>query len=486
MPTAAATNDNATAISAALPQGLLKALAAALPAEAVLTGDSVDARYSEAQGDKKGIQPLLVLRPKTTAEVSTALSICNAHGQRLVTQGGRTGLSSSARVCEGEAVLSLERMTALDPVDSDAGTIIVDAGVALQTLQEAADAAGLMFGVDIGARGSATVGGNVATNAGGIRVLRYGMYRAQILGLEAVLADGTVLSSLKGLAKDNSGYDLNQLFIGSEGTLGVVTRACLKLHPKPLYESNAFCALPSVEAAITLLSRLRSAMGPMLSAFEIIFPAVYESALRFSGKQRPVQATGDVYVLAEIQGTKAEVDNERFAEALIQACEDEIVSDVTVSQSPREFRAIWELREACSHYISSCSNMVGCDISVALREMPGFLSSADIAVRTADENASFNVFGHLGDGNLHYIVGTEKPDAVTDAILSCVQAANGSISAEHGIGLDKKQWLHLCRSDAEIAAMRRLKAAFDPNGILNTGRIFDMPAQQPPEKDAQA
>lgn len=474
MMTAPANNDNALANSG-LDEGLIAALRAVLPPEALLTGDDIDARYREAHGETKGAQPLFVLRPATTEQVSAALKLCNQYGQKIIVQGGRTGLSGGARVVEGEAVLSLERMAQLGAVDLQAANVIAGAGVPLQTLQEAADAAGLMFGVDIGARGSATVGGNVATNAGGIRVLRYGMYRAQVLGLEVVLADGTVLSSLKGLVKNNSGYDLNQLFIGSEGTLGVVTRACLKLHPKPDYQSNAFCALPSVAAAITLLARMRQAMGPMLTAFEIIFPAVYESALRFSRRPRPVPATGDVYVLAEIQGSNADADNERFAEALIQACEDEIVSDVTVSQSPREFRALWELREACSHYVSSQTNMIGCDISVALAEMPGFLSSADIAVRSADPDASFNVFGHLGDGNLHYIVGTAKPRAVTDAILSCVRDANGSISAEHGIGLDKKAWLHLCRSDAEIAAMRRLKAAFDPKGILGSGRIFDMP-----------
>ncbi|MFD2236446.1 FAD-binding oxidoreductase [Aureimonas populi] len=450
---------------------LCSRLAEALPPGAFLAGDAVDARYRGA-GDA-GAEPRFVMRPTSSAEVARCLAACDAAGQPVVVQGGRTGLSGGERVLEGEAVLSLERMASLSAVDRASSSVIAEAGVPLQRVQEAAEAAGLYFGVDLGARGTATVGGNVATNAGGMRVLRYGMYRAQVLGLEAVLADGTVLSSLKGLAKDNAGYDLGQLFIGSEGTLGVVTRAALRLHPKPAGECAAFCALGSVEAAGALLSRLRAALGTALSAFEIILPEIYESVLAHSDAPRPVAARGAVYVLAESHGLDPQREGERFAQELMAACEAGIVEDVALSQSPRDVHRLWALREGCSHHIASLPDCVGCDISLPLATMGAFLTAASAAVRGLDAGARPLVFGHLGDGNLHYIVQTGAPEAVVEAVLRLVREAGGSVSAEHGIGLDKKRWLALSRDRAEIATMRRLKAALDPNAILNRGRIFD-------------
>ncbi|CAN7728786.1 FAD-binding oxidoreductase [Mesorhizobium amorphae] len=439
----------------------------------VLVGDAVDPRYSDDLSGKMGVRPELVLRPRTAAEVAEMLRLCNGIGQPLVVHGGRTGLAGAARVEPGEAVLSLERMTAIEAPDREAATIVADAGVPLQVVQDAADAAGLLFGVDIGARGTATVGGNIATNAGGIRVLRYGMYRAQVLGLEAVLADGSILTSLKGLPKDNSGYDLNQLFVGSEGTLGVVTRACLRLHPKPATEVNAFCALASLEAAIALLGLLRQRLGPLLSAYEVNFSPLYGAMVAGMQAPAPLPAGSPVYVLAEIQGTEPDRDGERFAAVLMQAVEEGVIDDVVVSQSPREFRALWDVREDANRFLFSIEGLVGVDISIPLARMAAFLRDAEAAIRTVDRNAEIYVFGHLGDGNLHYQVQTSEPALAYDIIYRGVAAAGGAVSAEHGIGLDKKKWLHLVRSEAEIAAMRRLKSAFDPNNILNPGRIFD-------------
>ncbi|RJT40588.1 FAD-binding oxidoreductase [Mesorhizobium waimense] len=452
---------------------LLSQLHARFDTASVLVGDAVDPRYSDDLSGKNGVRPELVLRPRTTAEVAEMLRLCNDIGQRLVVHGGRTGLAGAARVEPGEAVLSLERMTAIEAPDREAATIVAEAGVPLQVVQNAADAAGLLFGVDIGARGTATVGGNVATNAGGIRVLRYGMYRAQVLGLEAVLANGSILTSLKGLPKDNSGYDLNQLFIGSEGTLGVVTRACLRLHPKPATEVNAFCALASLEAAIALLGLLRQRLGPLLSAYEVNFSPLYGAMIAGMQAPAPLPAGAPVYVLAEIQGTESDRDGERFAAVLMQAVEEGVIDDVVVSQSPREFRALWDVREDANRFLFSIEGLVGVDISIPLARMAAFLRDAEVAIRTADRNAEIYVFGHLGDGNLHYQVQTSEPALAYDIVYRGVAAAGGAVSAEHGIGLDKKKWLHLVRSEAEIAAMRRLKAAFDPTNILNPGRIFD-------------
>ncbi|MER9453920.1 FAD-binding oxidoreductase [Mesorhizobium sp. M0478] len=453
---------------------LLSQLYRRLDAAAVVIGDAIDPRYSDDLSGKGGGQPELVLRPRNAADVAEILRLCSGIGQKLVVHGGRTGLAGGARVQPGEAVLSLERMTAVEAPDRAAATIIAEAGAPLQMVQEAADAAGLMFGVDIGARGTATVGGNIATNAGGIRVLRYGMYRAQVLGLEAVLADGSILTSLRGLAKDNSGYDLNQLFIGSEGTLGVVTRACLRLHPKPATEVAAFCALGSLEAAIALLGLLKQRLGPLLSAYEVNFSPLYGSMIAGMAAPAPLPVGAPVYVLAEIQGSQAELDGERFASVLMQAVEDGIVDDVVVSQSPREFRALWDVREEANRFLFAIEGMLGVDISIPLAAMADFLRNAEAAIHAVDSSAEIYVFGHLGDGNLHYQVDTTEPAAAYEIIYRGVAACGGAVSAEHGIGLDKKKWLNLVRSDAELSAMRRLKVAFDPHNILNPGRIFDI------------
>ena len=458
---------------------VLSLLQARLDKAAILAGDAIDPRYSDDLSGEPGARPELVLRPRSTDEVAEILKVCNDARLPLVVQGGRTGLSGGARVLAGEAVLSLERMTALQEVEPTAGVVVADAGVPLQLVQEKADAAGLVFGVDIGARGTATIGGNIATNAGGIRVLRYGSFRAQVLGLEAVLADGSVLSSLKGLAKDNSGYDLSQLFIGSEGTLGVVTRACLRLHPKPVTQSAAFCSLPSLEAAFGLLTFLRARLGNLLSGFEVILAPLMGDMVAALGFTAPVALSSPVYVLADIQGMTPGADEEAFVETLSQAIEDGLVEDVVVSQSEREFHALWTLRDDVNRFLFAEDAMLSLDVSLPLPSMGAFLDMARAAQASVDPAAQDYVFGHLGDGNLHYVVRTDRPDQVASAVFDCVAKSGGSISAEHGIGLDKKAYLQLTRSPAELAAMRRLKAALDPNNILNPGRIFDMPPALP-------
>ncbi len=455
--------------------GLLARLERQLDHSAVLMGPDSGGAYLCDATAEKGARPPLVLRPRDTQQVSAILSAANELGQPIVVQGGRTGLSGASRPLAGEVSLSLERMSGVEMIDAAAQTMIAAAGTPLQVVQQAAEDVGLYFGVDIGSRGTATVGGNIATNAGGIRVLLYGMYRAQVMGLEAVLADGTILSSMKGLPKDNSGYDLNPLFIGTEGTIGVVTRACLKLHPKPKGQRNAFLALPSLGVAQELLGKLRVELSGLLSAFEVIFPNVYEGTVTHMGINPPVEVGAGMYAMVEIQGQTPEQDNERFEVALAAALEDGLATDIVLSNSLREFNGLWAIRDSISEFLITQSQNAAYDISVPLARMQEFLDRTAGEVARIDPEARTYIFGHLGDGNLHYCMRTMRDKQIGDAIFSMIAAVGGGVSAEHGIGLDKVRYLEYARSEAEIAAMRRLKAAFDPNFILNRGRVFEAP-----------
>jgi FAD/FMN-containing dehydrogenase len=452
---------------------LLNRLRSVLGPRGLLGEGEIGERY-RAEG---GLLPTTVLRPETTEEVQAVLAACHEARAPLVVQGGLTGFGGSTGPLTGEIALSMERMQRIEAPDTDAATILAEAGAPLQRVQEAAEGADLFFGVDIGARGSCTIGGNIATNAGGNRVLRYGMFRAQVLGLEAVLADGTVLSSLSGLMKDNAGYDLKQLFIGSEGTLGIVTKARLRLHPKPRAQVAALGAVDGLEQAIALLRGLRAALGSLLSAYEIIWGDLYDAVHGASVGSAPLPAGAPLYVLLEIQGSDPLQDPERFEHTLMALCEDGLLTDAVISRSVREFSAIWAVREACSHHIGRLADVYGFDVSADLKRIGGFLDSVHTGVAARDPATRLFVFGHLGDGNLHVIAQTREPDPIKDVIYGCVAQAGGSISAEHGIGLEKKPYLHLSRSPAEIEVMRRVKRALDPHQILNPGRIFDMPAR---------
>jgi FAD/FMN-containing dehydrogenase len=419
-----------------------------------------------------GARPSLVLRPRHAADLALILHTATALRQPVVVQGGRTGLAGGARPRAGEVAISLERMRSLSPVNTSEGTIEVEAGVPLQEVQQAAHAAGFTFGVDLGARGTATIGGMIATNAGGIRVLRYGMMRDQVAGLEAVLADGTIINAMRGLPKDNAGYDLRQLVIGSEGTLGVVTRAKLRLRPAPQSEYAALLSLRSIGDAIKLLTVLKNRIGDLLAAFEIIFPDVYAGTVAHIGIAPPLPLDAGLYVLTDIQGQTPDSDLARFQSVLAEALEDGLAGDAVLSSSGRDFEALWALRDGISDYVYAQKQSYGFDIGMPIGEMETFLGNASKRVAAVDPQARIFVFGHLGDGNLHYIVESSEGSDLAGAVLSSVADVGGTISAEHGIGVDKKDWLHLCRSDADLAVMMRLKRAMDPAGILNPDRVI--------------
>lgn len=454
---------------------LLAQLQAALPAEALVTGDDLKGRAEDWRRTRH-TRAKVLLRPATTEQVATALALCHAAGQTVITQGGLTGLVHGVDSSESDVVLSLERMRKIETIDPVQRVAVVEAGVTLQQLQEAADEHGLAFPLDLGARGSATLGGNASTNAGGNRVLRFGMMREMVLGLEVVLADGTVIPAMNRLIKNNSGYDLKQLFIGAEGTLGVVTRLVLRLREKPAHQDVAFAAVPSFAALTGLLKHMDRALGGGLSAFEVMWPEFYELVTTAPAKgQAPLPHGSPFYVLIESLSGDAGGDG-RFQSALEQALEQELIADVAIAQSQANVAAIWALRDDVGQ-TGRWGAPIAFDISLPIASMPEYVESIKTGLRAQWAGVRTFVFGHMGDGNLHVVVSTDglPKDArgtVERIIYEPLQKMGGAISAEHGIGLEKKEWLPVSRSPAEIELMRTVKRAMDPKGILNPGRII--------------
>jgi FAD/FMN-containing dehydrogenase len=419
-----------------------------------------------------------LVRPKNSEEVSKVVRCCHGNGVPIVTQGGLTGLVHGADVSPEEVILSMERMRAIEVIDPVQRIAVAQAGVTLQALQEAVESHDLSFPLDLGARGTATLGGNAATNAGGNRVIRYGMTRDMILGLEVVLADGTMLSSLNRLIKNNAGYDLKQIFIGSEGTLGIITRLVLRLREKPHSQDVAIVAVPSFAALIKLLKHIDSTLGGSLSAFEVMWQSFYRLVTSPPARGKPpLSQDHPYYVLIESLGADARLDSERFVAALESALEARLIADAAVAQSDHDRRAFWALRDDVVQVVVGGMPVVF-DISLPLAAMEQYVEALGRNLTGGIGEHRLWIFGHLGDGNLHVIVQVKPQDypalrpRIEGFVYGPLGQLGGSISAEHGIGLEKKPYLSLCRSEGEIAMMRRLKAALDPAGILNPGKIF--------------
>lgn len=450
-------------------------LQAALGETGVDTGQAASDKAWSAWG-RMGV-PTAIAYPRSTAETAEVLKIARAAGVPVVTWGGKTGLVDGASA-EGALALSMEKMNRILDIDPEAGTMTVEAGCVLQAACEAADDKGLLLPLDLGARGSATIGGNISTNAGGNRVLRYGMMRDMVLGLEAVLADGTIVSAMNDLIKNNAGYDLKQLFIGSEGTLGVVTKAVLRLRPKPVSHNTAFLAVSEFDNLPKLLRRLERDLGGTLSAFEVMWADFYQLVTTEPARGRPPLPYGQpYYVLVESLGADPAEDEPRFEKVLASALEDEVIVDAVIAKSDAERHAMWALRDDVGQTMRN-GPIVTFDVSLKIRQMQTYVEKvcADIKARWP-ASAPTMVFGHLGDGNLHVIasVGETSPEirhAVEEIVYAPLEAIHGSISAEHGVGLQKRDFLRLSRSPAEIALMRALKATLDPANILNPGKVL--------------
>jgi len=418
----------------------------------------------------------LLVRPRSTAEVSRFLALCHAHRVPVVPSGGRTGLAGGAVARAGEVVLSLERLRALGPVDTLGMTVRVEAGAVIEALHAHAAEVGLTWPIDFAAKGSAMVGGAIATNAGGLRVIRYGLTRQWVLGLQVVTAQGEVLELNGALEKNNTGVDLRQLFIGSEGILGVITAATLKLTRLPAAVSVFLFALDSLQAVLTLFEAARQ--GPFtVMAYEFFTDKCLARVTRHRKLKAPFEVSSSHYVLLEVEQVEGTLDG--WLQSLFDSG---LVTDGTLAQNGEQAKELWTYREAISESLSATGLPHKNDIALPISRLHAFCVDLEVLLQKSYSDFELCLFGHIGDGNLH--VNIMKPEAmdkaaflartheVDAAMFDRVRAHLGSVSAEHGIGLLKRDWLGHTRSPAEIALMRSLKASLDPQGILNPGKVL--------------
>jgi len=452
--------------------GIIEQLEALLPDGGVITGPTI-AERATSYWDTSPTEAKALLRPTSAQQLSEVLRVCHDLDQSVVVQGGLTGVVAGADSTAEDIIVSLERMNAIESVDALDGVAIVQAGAVLQVVQEQLAEQGFLFPLDLGARGSCTIGGTVATNAGGINVLRYGMMRNLVLGLEVVLADGTIISSMNQMLKNNTGYDLKQLFIGSEGTLGIVTRVVVRLFPLPKSRQTAMFASESFEAVVRILKSMQSDLAGTLSAYEVMWNRYFHTVTQDGAHAAPMTRDYPYYILAEAEGADPGTDDERFQALLEQGIESGDIVDAVLPKSESERDALWAIREDFESVLPAYLY----DVSLPIKAMSTYVERLEAKFAEWRSDAESMVFGHIADGNLHIFVRPFDDGAnheTCDAIVyGCLEGLSGSISAEHGIGLEKKGWLGNSRSQTEIELMRSLKRLLDPKNLLNPGKVVD-------------
>ena len=444
---------------------------------AVLTGEDVRQRPVSKQV-ASGCEALALLRPADTQSLAEMVRVCAQYGTPVVPRAGMTGLVGGTVAGPNEIALSLERMSGVTSVDVDAQMMVVQAGTPLQVIHEAAEAHGLQFPLDLGARGSATIGGMLSTNAGGNKVLRYGMIRDMVLGLEVVLPTGEIMNSMSGLLKNNTGLDVKQLFIGTEGTLGIITQAVLRLYARTSDRHASLCAFESFDALVNTLNHVRAQAGPALTSFEVMWQSYFQLVTEPGRIRAPLPDHYPIYALIECEypgpSGNQEKNSDQFADMLHAIMEQGQVVDAVIAQSETERAALWRIRDEV-HYLRQMSPMFGFDVSLPIRHMPSYLEVVQTEMRARWPQGRFICYGHVGDGNLHLAIscGTESDaDAVASLVYEPLLTMGGSVSAEHGIGLFKKPYLQYTRNAVEQDVMRRVKAALDPQHLFNPGKIL--------------
>lgn len=418
-----------------------------------------------------------IVRPSSTEQVAAIMKSCFEHGQSVVPYGGLTNLVQGCATTPDDIALSFEKMNTIEEIDTTAHTMTAQAGVTMLAAQEAADAEDLFFPVDIGARGTCMLGGNVSSNAGGTKVIRYGMMRDSVLGLEAVLADGTVVSSMNRFIKNNSGFDLKHLFIGTEGVLGLITRIVFRLSVKPQTHNVALVACNEYEQLVAVLNKAKNLLGSSLCGFEVMWQDFYRTVTQPAGNLRsPFSVDYPFYAIVEAMGTRPGADDENFESALGQMIESELILDGVIAKSDKEREEIWAIRGEVEWLVKDCYNF---DVSLRIADVGQYIDRVMTRIKGDIPEALIAAFGHLGDNNIHVSVlcegnKTVHAETIEKHVYESLLPFHGAISAEHGIGLEKKPYLPISRSAEEIELMKSLKRSMDPKNILNPGKVVSL------------
>ncbi len=449
-----------------------------LPAERLLRSDQLSDRYYHIWKMDESPAAVGMAFPESVEELSHLCKICFEFDQPMVVFGGLTNLVGATETNGSEFIISMERMNSILELDKESRTIHVEAGAILEHVQMEAEKNDLMLAMNFGAKGSAQIGGMIATNAGGLRVLKYGMTRNLVKGLEVVMADGTIISSLKKITKDNSGYDLKQMFIGSEGTLGIISSAILSLEELPKSRNSAFVGFNSFSKVIEFLKYVDQNLSGSLSGFEVIWKDTYECITAEETIWKPVLPYGyEFYILVESLGSDHDLEYTKLEKTLSTAFENNLILDAALANNSADLNWFWGIREDVSLLNAACTIDQHFDISAPISQMEEYTKNVYLQLLKIDGVQKVFTFGHLADGNIHFIVGKEDDSdelrlAINDIVYSPLKQIEGSVSAEHGIGLHKKDYLHLCRNQNEIELMKMIKSKLDPKGLLNPGKVL--------------